>query len=82
MGPWAAWSSTDLEVGGLACGRGLELNDPWGPFQRKPFCDSVIFPVLQLFTLKKKCMQLPLFLVDLMKRTPGCIQLNFCIFEN
>ena len=27
------------EVGGPACGRGLELCDPWGPFQPRPFCD-------------------------------------------
>jgi len=40
----------DLEVVGPACGRGLELDDPWGPFQPKPFCDSVAFPyaLLQL----------------------------------
>jgi len=30
------------EVGGPACGRGLELDDPWGPFQPKPFYDSMI----------------------------------------
>ena len=29
--PW------DLEVGGPACGRGLELADPWCLFQPKPF---------------------------------------------
>jgi len=32
----------DLDIGGPACGRGLELDDPWGPFQPKLFCDSVI----------------------------------------
>ena len=31
----------DLEVGGPACGRGLELGDPWVPFQPKPFYDCV-----------------------------------------
>jgi len=30
----------NVEVGGPACGRGLELDDPWGPFQPNPFCDS------------------------------------------
>jgi len=24
------------------CGRGLELDDPWGPFHPKPFYDSMI----------------------------------------
>ena len=32
----------DLEVGDPACGTGLELDDPWGLFQPKPFYDSVI----------------------------------------
>jgi len=31
----------DLEVGGPAYGRGLELGERWGPFQPKPFCDSL-----------------------------------------
>ena len=31
----------DLEVGGPACGRELELGDPWGPFQPKPSYDSM-----------------------------------------
>ena len=43
MGPWAAWS-------GIKCGGwwpclwqgGVELHDPWGPFQSKPFYDSMI----------------------------------------
>ena len=30
-----------MEVGGPVCGGGLELHDSWGPFQPKPFCDSV-----------------------------------------
>ena len=41
-GPWAAWS-------GIKCGSwlpclwlgGLELRDPWGPFQPKPFYDHL-----------------------------------------
>ena len=28
------------EDGGPACGGGLELDDPWGPFQPKQFSDS------------------------------------------
>jgi len=32
----------DLEDGGPACGKGLEFDDPWGPFQPRPFYDSVI----------------------------------------
>ena len=27
----------------LTMARGLELNDPWGSFQPKPFYDSIIF---------------------------------------
>ena len=40
MRPWATWSSKwgswwpCLAVG-------LEIHDPWGPFQPRPFCDSV-----------------------------------------
>ena len=30
------------EVGGPTCSRGLEIHDPQGPFQPRPFCDSVI----------------------------------------
>ena len=36
-----ALGSPDLEGGGPGCGRGLELDDPWGPFQPKPFYDSM-----------------------------------------
>jgi len=32
----------DREVGGPACGSGLELDDPWSPFQPKPFYDTMI----------------------------------------
>jgi len=31
----------DLVVGSPACSRELELNDLWGPFQPKPFYDSM-----------------------------------------
>jgi len=31
----------NVEVGSPACGRGLEFDDPWGPFQHKPFYDSM-----------------------------------------
>mgnify|MGYP001854840137 CR=1 FL=1 len=31
----------NVEVGGPAYGRGLELHDPWGPFQPKPLYDSM-----------------------------------------
>jgi len=40
-----AWGSgqpglvLDMEVDGPACSGGLELHDPWGPFQPRPFCD-------------------------------------------
>ena len=34
-GPGQSGLLTDLEVGGPACGRGLELDHPWGPFQLK-----------------------------------------------
>jgi len=42
MGPWAAWSS--IRYGGWwPClqQEGLELDDPWHPFQPKPFYDSM-----------------------------------------
>jgi len=29
------------QVGGSACGKELELDDPWGPLQHKPFYDSM-----------------------------------------
>jgi len=32
----------DVEVGGPAWSRGLELGDPWGHFQPKPFYDSML----------------------------------------
>jgi len=41
-GPGQSGLVPDLEVGGSACGRGLELNDPWDLFQPKPFYDSLI----------------------------------------
>ena len=43
MGPWAAWPS--IKCGGRwpgMWGGRLELHDPWGLFQPRPFCDSVI----------------------------------------
>jgi len=40
MGPWATWSS---KWGGWwpCLAGGVEIHDPWGPFQPRPFCDSV-----------------------------------------
>jgi len=40
--PWAAWSS--IRYGGWqpALAAGLEIHDPWGPFQPKPFYGSMI----------------------------------------
>ena len=32
-GPGQPGLVLDVEVGGPACGEGLELHDPWGPFQ-------------------------------------------------
>jgi len=46
-----------VEVGGPACGGGLELHDPWGPFQPKPFCDSVIPNSIKLQPLKTRKIQ-------------------------
>jgi len=34
------------EVGGPATGRGLEYDDCWGPFQPKPFYDSMISVII------------------------------------
>ena len=45
MGPWTSWSS--IKCGGWwpylwwRWGRGVEIHDPWGLFQPRPFCDSV-----------------------------------------
>ena len=37
-GPGQPGLVLNVEVGGPACGcRGLELHDPWSPFQPKPF---------------------------------------------
>jgi len=40
-GPGQPGLVPNLEVCGPACGRGLELDDPRGPFQPKPLCDSI-----------------------------------------
>ena len=36
-GPGQPGLVLNVEVGCPACGGGLELGDPWGPFQPKPF---------------------------------------------
>ena len=41
-GPGQPGLVPDLEVGGPACGRELELDDLHSPFQPKPFYNSVI----------------------------------------
>ena len=41
-GPGQPARVLNVEVSGPACGRGLELDDPWSPFQPKPFYDSVM----------------------------------------
>ena len=38
-GPGQPGLVLDMEVSGLTCGRGLELDDPLDPFQPKPFDD-------------------------------------------
>ena len=43
----------DLEVSGPACVGGLELDYPWGPFQPKPFYDSMMTLVNLASTLPK-----------------------------
>jgi len=40
-GPGQPGLVSDLQVGGPACGRELELDDRWGPFQPKPFSDPM-----------------------------------------
>ena len=40
MGPWATWS--DTRSGGWWPCLWLELDDPWSPFQPKPFYDSMV----------------------------------------
>jgi len=53
MGPWATWSS---KWGGWwpCLAGGLEIHDPSGPFQPRPFCDSVK-------TLHKLCFSAAVF---------------------
>ena len=41
------WKLASLPVVG-----GLELHDPWGPFQPKPFCDSMKVVILLIFQWK------------------------------
>jgi len=41
-GPGQPGLVPDLEVGGPAYYRGLKRDDPWGPFQPKPFYDSMV----------------------------------------
>ena len=41
-GPGQPGLVLNVEVGSPACGRGLGSDDPWGPFQPKPFYDSMI----------------------------------------
>ena len=51
MGTWAAWAAMKRGCWWLCLQwEGLELHDPWGPFQPRPFCDSVIW--FWLFTLR------------------------------
>ena len=50
-GPGQPGLVLNVEVGGPACGRGLETHDPWGPLQLKPFCDSMTCWSLQEPTL-------------------------------
>ena len=42
-GPGQPGLVVNVEVGSPACGGGgeLELHEPWGPFQPRPFYDSV-----------------------------------------
>ena len=49
-GPGQPGLVPDLEIGGPACGRGLELADLWGLFQCKPFYDSMILQCLKART--------------------------------
>lgn len=51
-----------LEAGGPVYGRGLGLDDPWVPFQPKPFCVvterkvfGLVVTQLNLFTQEKFC---------------------------
>jgi len=37
---WGPGQPPDMEADGPACCRGLELDDPSGPFQPKPFYES------------------------------------------
>ena len=48
MSPGQPGLVPDLEVGVPACGTGLELDDPWGPFQLQPFYDSLSMIIEQV----------------------------------
>ena len=39
-GPGQPGRVPDVGIGGPACGRGSELDDPWSPFQPKPVYGS------------------------------------------
>ena len=41
-GPGQPGLVLNVEIGGPACGRELELHDPWGPLQPKPSYDSIL----------------------------------------
>jgi len=40
MGPWVACLALNVRCVALPVAGGLELDDPWGPFQPRPFYDS------------------------------------------
>jgi len=52
-GPGQPGLVLNVEVGGPACGGGLELDDPSGSFQPKPFYDSMFDVLRVLYNINK-----------------------------
>jgi len=50
----SACNTTSL-LAALPVAGGLELDDPWGPFQTKPFCDSIIHFSLYFCIISSIC---------------------------
>ena len=62
-----------MEVGGPACGRGLEPDDPGDPFQPKQFYDSVICDVVSVKLMHQ---------AGQMAVAAACSEVSRCIIRN
>ena len=82
MGLWTTWSSTRSGGWWLRLWQGVEMNDPWGPFQPKPFYDSMIL-LSSLDCLLSSLRPIPVF-PSLPSRLWGalCWGVNSCVFPS